>query len=218
VTIRVLVVDDQELLRTAFRALIDAEDDMQVVGEAADGAEAVELTARAQPDVVIMDVRMPVMDGIEATRRITSAGAGPRVLMLTTFDQDEYVFDAMRAGASGFTLKSRPLEELLAAIRVVAAGEALLAPSVTRRLIAHFAGQRQPQAARRAALGQLTEREREVLLLIAQGLSNQELAEALHISMPTAKTHVSRILAKLGARDRAQLVMIAYESGLVAAS
>jgi DNA-binding NarL/FixJ family response regulator len=249
VTIRVLVVDDQELLRTAFRALIDAEDDMQVVGDAADGAQAVELAARAQPDVVVMDVRMPVMDGIEATRRITSAagrlsgqesaagrlsgqesaagglsgqespaGAGPRVLMLTTFDLDEYVFDAMRAGASGFTLKSRPLEELLAAIRVVAGGEALLAPSVTRRLIAHFAGQRQPPGARRAALGQLTEREREVLLLIARGLSNQELAGALHISMPTAKTHVSRILAKLAARDRAQLVMIAYESGLVDAS
>ncbi|HEY3955880.1 MAG TPA: response regulator transcription factor [Streptosporangiaceae bacterium] len=228
-TIRVLVVDDQELLRTAFRALIDAEDDMQVVGEAADGAEAVELTARAQPDVVIMDVRMPVMDGIEATRRITHpaghlsgqanpATTGSRVLILTTFDQDEYVFDAMATGASGFTLKSRPLEELLAAIRVVAAGEALLAPSVTRRLIAHFAGQRRTPAARRSALGQLTEREREVLLLVAQGLSNQELAENLHISMPTAKTHVSRILAKLGARDRAQLVMIAYESGLVAAS
>jgi DNA-binding NarL/FixJ family response regulator len=239
VTIRVLVVDDQELLRTAFRALIDAEDDMQVVGEAADGAEAVELTARAQPDVVIMDVRMPVLNGIEATRRITHAvghlsgqanavghlsgqadpaTSGSRVLILTTFDQDEYVFDAMAAGASGFTLKSRPLEELLAAIRVVAAGDALLAPSVTRRLIAHFAGQRRTPAARRSALGQLTEREREVLLLIAQGLSNQELAENLHISMPTAKTHVSRILAKLGARDRAQLVMIAYESGLVAAS
>jgi DNA-binding NarL/FixJ family response regulator len=218
VTVRILVVDDQELLRTAFRALIDAEDDMQVVGEAGDGAEAVELAARARPDVVVMDVRMPVMNGIDATQQITSAAAGPRVLILTTFDLDEYVFDAMRVGASGFTLKSRPLEELLAAIRVVAAGEALLAPSVTRRLIAHFAGQRRPAAAPPIALGQLTEREREVLLLIAQGLSNQELADSLHISMPTAKTHVSRILAKLGARDRAQLVMIAYESGLVAAS
>ncbi len=228
-TIRVLVVDDQELLRTAFRALIDAEDDMQVVGEAADGAEAVEQATRAQPDVVVMDVRMPVMNGIEATRRITSAvgrlsgqensaEGGSRVLILTTFDLDEYVFDAMQAGASGFTLKSRPLEELLAAIRVVAAGEALLAPSVTRRLIEHFAGQRRPPTARRSALGQLTEREREVLLLIARGLSNSELADALHVSLPTAKTHVSRILAKLGARDRAQLVMIAYESGLVAAS
>jgi DNA-binding NarL/FixJ family response regulator len=219
VTVRVLVVDDQELLRTAFRALIDAEDDMQVVGEAGDGAEAVELATRSRPDVVVMDVRMPVMNGIEATRRITSAAeAGPRVLILTTFDLDEYVFDAIHAGASGFALKSRPLEELLAAIRIVAAGEALLAPSVTRRLIAHFAGQRRPAAARTSELGQLTEREREVLLLIAQGLSNLELADALHISMPTAKTHVSRILAKLGARDRAQLVMMAYESGLVAAS
>ena len=218
-TVRILVVDDQELLRTAFRALIDAEDDMQVVGEAGDGAEAVELAARARPDVVVMDVRMPVMNGIEATQQITSAAeAGPRVLILTTFDLDEYVFDAMRAGASGFTLKSRPLEELLAAIRVVAAGEALLAPSVTRRLIAHFAGQRRPTAPWPSALGQLTEREREVLVLIAQGLSNLELADSLHISMPTAKTHVSRILAKLGARDRAQLVMIAYESGLVAVS
>jgi DNA-binding NarL/FixJ family response regulator len=219
VTIRILVVDDQELLRTAFRALIDAEDDLQVVGEAGDGAQAVKLAARARPDVVVMDVRMPVMNGIEATQQIISAAeAGPRVLILTTFDLDEYVFDAIRAGASGFTLKSRPLEELLAAIRVVAAGEALLAPSVTRRLIAHFAGQRRPAAAWPNALGQLTEREREVLLLIAQGLSNLELADSLHISMPTAKTHVSRILAKLGARDRAQLVMIAYESGLVAAS
>jgi DNA-binding NarL/FixJ family response regulator len=219
VTIRILVVDDQELLRTAFRALIDAEDDMQVVGEAGDGAEAVKLAARVRPDVVVMDVRMPVMNGIEATQQITSpAEVGPRVLILTTFDLDEYVFDAMRAGASGFTLKSRPLEELLAAIRVVAAGEALLAPSVTRRLIAHFAGQRRPAARPPSALGQLTEREREVLLLIAQGLSNLELADSLHIRMPTAKTHVSRILAKLGARDRAQLVMIAYESGLVAAS
>jgi DNA-binding NarL/FixJ family response regulator len=219
VTVRILVVDDQELLRTAFGALIDAEDDMQVVGEAGDGAEAVALAARARPDVVVMDVRMPVMNGIEATQQITSATeGGPRVLILTTFDLDEYVFDALRVGASGFTLKSRPLEELLAAIRVVAAGEALLAPSVTRRLIAHFAGQRPPTAAPPSALGQLTEREREVLLLIAQGLSNQELADSLHISMPTAKTHVSRILAKLGARDRAQLVMIAYESGLVAAS
>ena len=218
-SIRILVVDDQELLRTAFRALIDAEDDMQVVGEAGDGAEAVKLAARARPDVVVMDVRMPVMNGIEATQQIISAAkAGPRVLILTTFDLDEYVFDAIRAGASGFTLKSRPLEELLAAIRVVAAGEALLAPSVTRRLIAHFAGPRRAAAARPSALGQLTEREREVLLLIAQGLSNLELADSLHISMPTAKTHVSRILAKLGARDRAQLVMIAYESGLVAAS
>jgi DNA-binding NarL/FixJ family response regulator len=215
VSTRVLVVDDQALLRTAFRTLIEAEDDMQVVGEAADGDAAVRSAARDSPDVVVMDVRMPVMDGIEATRRITAAADGPRVLILTTFDLDEYVFEAMRAGASGFTLKSRPVEELLSAIRVVAAGEALLAPNVTRRLIAHFARQPRPAPRPPGELGQLTEREREVLLLIARGLSNLELTEALSISLPTAKTHVSRILTKLGARDRAQLVVIAYESGLV---
>jgi DNA-binding NarL/FixJ family response regulator len=217
VTIRVLVVDDQELLRTAFRALIDAEDDMEVVGEAAEGSEAVRLATSAAPDVVVMDLRMPTMDGIEATRRITSSRGAelPRVLILTTFDLDEYVFEAMRAGASGFVLKSRPLEELLTAIRVVAAGEALLAPSVTRRLIAHFAGQPRSPVQRRTDLDFLTGREREVLLLVARGLSNAELAAELHVSMPTAKTHVSRILAKLGARDRVQLVVIAYESGLV---
>jgi DNA-binding NarL/FixJ family response regulator len=216
VTIRVLVVDDQELLRTAFSTLIDAEDDMEVVGEAADGAEAVRLAANASADVVVMDVRMPTMDGIEATRRITSSvgDAVPRVLILTTFDLDEYVFEAMRAGASGFALKDRPLAELLAAIRVIAAGDGLLAPSVTRRLIAHFAGQPRSPLQRRAELDQLTDREREVLRLIARGLSNVELAEAMHVSLPTAKTHVSRVLAKLGARDRAQLVVIAYESGL----
>ena len=160
---------------------------------------------------------MPAMDGIEATRQISSSGQGgaPRVLILTTFDLDEYVFEAMRAGASGFVLKSRPLEELLTAIRVVAAGEALLAPSVTRRLIAHFAGQSRSQVKRGTDLELLTEREREVLVLVARGLSNAELAESLHVSMATAKTHVSRILTKLGARDRAQLVVIAYESGLI---
>jgi DNA-binding NarL/FixJ family response regulator len=217
VSVRVLVVDDQELLRSAFRAVIDAEDDMEVVGEAADGAEAVRLATTTSPDVVVMDVRMPVMDGIEATRRITSSrpDEAPRVLVLTTFDLDEYVFEAMRAGASGFVLKSRPLEELLSGIRVVAAGEALLAPSVTRRLVAYFARQKGPPPKRHSDLDQLTEREREVLLLVAQGLSNAELAQVLHVSVPTAKTHVSRALSKLGARDRAQLVVIAYESGLV---
>jgi DNA-binding NarL/FixJ family response regulator len=217
VSIRVLVVDDQELLRSAFRAVIDAEDDMEVVGEAADGAEAVGLATTTSPDVVVMDVRMPVMDGIEATRRITSSRPDqpPRVLVLTTFDLDEYVFEAMRAGASGFVLKSRPLEELLNGIRVVAAGEALLAPSVTRRLVAYFGRQRGPSPKHRSDLDQLTEREREVLLLVAQGLSNAELAQVLHVSVPTAKTHVSRALSKLGARDRVQLVVIAYESGLV---
>jgi DNA-binding NarL/FixJ family response regulator len=217
VTIRVLVADDQALLRTAFSALIEAEDDLEVVGEAADGREAVDLAAALSPEVVVMDVRMPVMDGIEATRLITGpGGAGtPRVLILTTFDLDEYVFEALRAGASGFALKSRPLEELLSAIRLVATGEALLAPSVTRRLIAHFTDHARAPVRARPGLEELTEREREVLLLVAQGLSNPELAQRLFVSVPTAKTHVSRILAKLGARDRTQLVVIAYESGLV---
>jgi DNA-binding NarL/FixJ family response regulator len=217
VTIRVLVADDQALLRTAFSSLIDAEDDLEVVAEAADGREAADLAAALSPDVVVMDVRMPVIDGIEATRLITGTEGihTPRVLILTTFDLDEYVFEALRAGASGFALKSRPLEELLSAIRLVATGEALLAPSVTRRLIAHFADHARVPVRSRAGLDELTEREREVLLLIAQGLSNPEVAARLHVSVPTAKTHVSRILAKLGARDRTQLVVIAYESGLV---
>jgi DNA-binding NarL/FixJ family response regulator len=214
VTIRVLVVDDQALLRTAFSSLIDAEDDLEVVGEAAEGRQAVELAASLSPDVVVMDVRMPVMDGIEATRQITAA-QGARVLILTTFDLDEYVFEALRAGASGFVLKSRPLEELLTAIRTVAAGEALLAPSVTRRLIAHFAAGAQAPRPGPRGLEELTEREREVLALVARGLSNAELAELLYVSLPTVKTHVSRILTKLGARDRTQLVVLAYESGLV---
>jgi DNA-binding NarL/FixJ family response regulator len=212
----VLVVDDQALLRTAFSSLIDAEDDLEVVGEAADGSRAVELAASLAPDVVVMDVRMPVMDGIEATRHITSdqGRSRARVLILTTFDLDEYVFEALRAGASGFALKSRPLDELLSAIRTVAAGEALLAPSVTRRLIAHFAGQARTPARTLPGLAGLTEREREVLSLVAEGLSNAELAQTLHVSLPTAKTHVSRILTKLGARDRTQLVILAYQSGL----
>ncbi|HWN59630.1 MAG TPA: response regulator transcription factor [Streptosporangiaceae bacterium] len=210
-TTRVLVVDDQALLRTAFSSLIDAEDDLEVVGQAADGREAVEIAARLRPDVVVMDVRMPVMDGIEATRQVT-AGPGAnvsRVLILTTFDLDEYVFEALRAGASGFALKSRPLEELLTAIRTVAAGEALLAPSVTRRLIAHFAHRAPAPPKAAAGLAELTEREREVLALVARGLSNAELAGTLRVSLPTAKTHVSRILTKLGARDRTQLVILA---------
>jgi DNA-binding NarL/FixJ family response regulator len=219
VTTSVLVVDDQALLRTAFSSLIQAEDDLDVVGEAADGRQAVALAASLAPDVVVMDVRMPVMDGIEATRRITSGpgASAPRVLILTTFDLDEYVFEALRAGASGFALKSRPLEELLSAIRTVAAGDALLAPSVTRRLIAYFTGgTRAPSRAPRG-LDELTEREREVLSLVAQGLSNAELAGALRVSLPTAKTHVSRILTKLDARDRTQLVILAYQSGIATA-
>jgi DNA-binding NarL/FixJ family response regulator len=219
VTTAVLVVDDQELLRTAFSSLIDAEDDLTVVGQAGDGRRAVELAAGLSPDVVVMDVRMPVMDGIEATRQITAgqaAGAdGPRVLILTTFDLDEYVFDALLAGASGFALKSRPLDELLAAIRTVAAGDALLAPSVTRRLIAHVTSRVRARPRAPQGLDELTEREQEVLSLVARGLSNAELAETLRVSLPTAKTHVSRILTKLGARDRTQLVILAYEWGLV---
>ena len=218
-TTSVLVVDDQALLRTAFSSLIDAEDDMEVVGQAADGRQAVELAASLAPDVVVMDVRMPVMDGIEATRQIISGpGAGAtRVLILTTFDLDEYVFEALRAGASGFALKSRPLEELLSAIRTVAAGEALLAPSVTRLLIAHFTDQARAPSKAPRGLDELTEREREVLALVAQGLSNAELAETLRVSLPTAKTHVSRILTKLDARDRTQLVILAYQAGIVSA-
>jgi len=216
-TTRVLVVDDEALLRTAFSSLIRAEDDLDVIGEAADGREAVEIAARLNPDVVVMDVRMPVMDGIEATRQITACPgrSGPRVLILTTFDLDEYVFEALRAGASGFALKSRPLEELLAAIRTIAAGEALLAPSVTKRLIAHFAAPSRAPARAPIGLAELTDREREVLTLVAQGLTNAELARTLNVSLPTAKTHVSRILTKLGARDRTQLVILAYELRLV---
>jgi DNA-binding NarL/FixJ family response regulator len=221
VTIRVLVVDDEALLRTAFSSLIDAEEDLEVVGEAADGRQAIECTLRLAPDVVVMDVRMPVMDGIEATRQITSghprAEAEPRVLILTTFDLDDYVFEALRAGASGFALKSRPLEELLSAIRTVADGDALLAPSVTRRLIAHFTGATRAPSKACRGLDELTEREREVLSLVAQGLSNAEIAETLRVSLPTAKTHVSRILTKLDARDRTQLVILAYQAGIVSA-
>jgi DNA-binding NarL/FixJ family response regulator len=210
---RVLVVDDEALLRTAFSSLIEAEEDLEVVGVACDGREAVELAASLAPDVVVMDVRMPVMDGIEATRQITRAG--PRVLILTTFDLDEYVFEALRAGASGFALKSRPLEELLSGIRTVAGGEALLAPSVTRRLITHFADTPRAMTGRLHGQEELTDREREVLMLVARGLSNAEVAATLHVTLPTAKTHVSRILTKLGARDRTQLVIMAYESGVV---
>ena len=212
-TVRVAVADDQALVRTGFRTMVGYAGDLLFVGEAADGAEAVELAARERPDVLLMDIRMPVMDGIEATRRITAA-LDVRVVILTTFDEDEYVHAALRAGASGFLLKDSAPEDLFAAIRVVASGDALLAPSVTRRLIAEFS--RRPAAATKPdALRALTAREREVLGLVAHGLSNDEIAERLVVSPATAKTHVSRILAKLGARDRAQLVMLAYEAGLV---
>jgi DNA-binding NarL/FixJ family response regulator len=217
VTIGVVVADDQAIVRAGFRLLIDSEPDMTVLGDAADGAEAVALARKTAPDIVLMDIRMPIMDGIAATRVIAADGARPRVLILTTFDLDEYVFAALRAGASGFMLKDRPPEELLSAIRVIAAGEALLAPNVTRRLIEHFVRQPDPLRTPPKSLEELTVREREVLGLIAAGLSNTEIAGQLVMSVPTAKTHVSRIFAKLGARDRAQLVVIAYQSGLVKA-
>lgn len=216
-SIGVVVADDQAIVRAGFRLLIDSEPDLVVLGEAADGAEAVAVARKTAPDVVLMDIRMPVMDGIAATRLLAAAGPQPRVLILTTFDLDEYVYAALRAGASGFMLKDRPPEELLSAVRVIAAGESLLAPNVTRRLIEHFIRQPDPAQAAPAALAQLTIREREVLALIAHGLSNAEIAGKLVMSVPTAKTHVSRILAKLGARDRAQLVVMAYQSGLVRA-
>jgi DNA-binding NarL/FixJ family response regulator len=212
----VVVVDDQALVRAGFRVLVDSSSDLEVLGEAADGIEAVRIVRQLRPEVVLMDIRMPGMDGIEATRQIVGApeGADTRVLILTTFDLDQYVYDALRAGASGFLLKDTPPEELLDAIRVIAAGNALLAPSVTRTLIAEFAGRAAPLMKNADALEMITPREREVLLLIARGRSNREIAEELHMSGATAKTHVSRLLSKLGARDRAQLVVIAYESGL----
>ena len=219
-SIRVVVADDQTLVRAGFRLLVDSAADLEVVGEAVDGAEAVELARREPPDVVLMDIRMPTMDGLEATRRITADAtlAGVRVLMLTTFDLDEYVYQALRVGASGFLLKDTPPADLLAAIRVVAAGDALLAPAITRRLIAEFARRPDPTQVAPAALDALTDREREVLGLVAHGLSNAEIAQRLVVSPATSKTYVSRMLAKLGARDRAQLVAIAYETGLVTPS
>ena len=214
---RVLVADDQALVRGSFRLLVDTDPGLQVIGEAATGAEAVQIAAREKPDVVLMDVRMPVMDGIQATQQITRAEqtAGTRVLILTTFDLDDYVYAALRAGASGFLLKDTPPDDLLTAIRVIAAGDALLAPAITRRLIAEFARRPQPGQHPAATLDGVTGREREVLTLIGRGLSNDEIAQALHITMATTKTHVSRLLAKLGARDRAQLVIAAYETGLI---
>ncbi len=219
-TISVLLADDQPLLRMGFRMILDAQPDMAFAGEAADGAEAVELTAALRPDVVLMDVRMPGTDGIEATRRIVAAGGGARVLILTTFDLDEYAFSALRAGASGFLLKDAPPDDLLSGIRAVAAGDAVVAPSVTRRLLdayAHRLPDDRAPATRAARLDPLTEREREVLLAVARGLSNAEIAERLVVSEATVKTHVGRILTKLGLRDRIQAVILAYETGLVQA-
>jgi DNA-binding NarL/FixJ family response regulator len=219
-SIRVLLVDDQALIRAGFRMILDAEEDLEVVGECADGTQAVDSTRRFTPDVVLMDIRMPEMDGIEATRRIVGSGDAERpirVLMLTTFDLDEYVYDALRAGASGFLLKDTPAEQLVEGIRLVARGEALLAPSVTRRLIAEFS-RGAPAAGREQAAGldELTPRELEVLKLIARGMSNAEIAGELVVSDTTVKTHVARILMKLRIRDRVQAVVLAYESGLVA--
>jgi DNA-binding NarL/FixJ family response regulator len=215
--LRVVVVDDQQLVRTGFRMILETEDDITVVGEASDGAEGVEVCRRTAPDVVLMDVRMPRMDGIAATRLL----AGPdvahptRVLILTTFDLDDYVYSALQNGASGFVLKDTPPEELVRAVRVIASGEALLAPSVTRRLVEEIANARQRPAAPSPALNQLTSREREVLTLMARGLSNAEIASELILGETTVKTHVGRVLTKLGLRDRVQAVVMAYESGLV---
>ena len=216
--IRVGVADDQALVRSGFVVLLRSDPDIEVVGEASDGAEAVALVGRERPDVVLMDIRMPIMDGLEATRRIVGADAttATRVLILTTFDLDEYVFEALRAGASGFLLKDTLPVDLLNAVKVVAAGDALLAPSVTRRMIEQFArASTATGGAAQPGIDTLTDRETEVLVAVANGLSNAEIAETLFISHATAKTHVSRLLSKLYARDRAQLVMIAYESGVV---
>ncbi|MBO0690348.1 MAG: response regulator transcription factor [Candidatus Dormibacteraeota bacterium] len=216
-TIRVLIADDQALVRAGLRMVVEARDDLEVVGEAADGAEAAALAAQACPDVVLMDVRMPVLDGIEATRRILGGGPGPgaHVLMLTTFDLDEYVYEALRAGAAGFLLKDAPPAELAHAIRTVAAGEALLAPSVTRRLIERYLKLPAPRPARPDVLDGLSAREREVLRLVARGLSNQEIAGQLHLSLATVKSHVARLLTKLDLHDRTQAVVLAYETGFV---
>jgi DNA-binding NarL/FixJ family response regulator len=212
-----LIADDQAMVREGFGALLAAQPDLVVVGQAADGADAVRLAGELDPDVILMDVRMPLMDGLEATRRILeyTADGPPRVLMLTTFDLDEYVYDALRAGASGFLLKDAPAEELVHAVRVVAAGDALVSPSVMRRLIADFVAQPRRPTAEPVSLDVLTPREREVLRLIARGLSNKEISATLVVAPQTTKTHVGRILRKLNLRDRAQAVVAAYESGLI---
>ncbi|GIF62721.1 DNA-binding response regulator [Asanoa ishikariensis] len=213
--IRVVVADDHEVVRGGFAGLLATQPDIEVVGTAADGAAAVRVCASSSPDVVLMDVRMPGMDGIEATRLLTATAAHPRVLILTTFDLDEYVYDAIRAGASGFLLKDVRAESLFDAVRVIAAGEALLAPTVTRRLIGEFARQHRPSSTRPVALSALTPRETQVLRLVAEGLSNPEIAARLVVTEETVKTHVSRMLTKLALRDRTQAVVAAYETGLV---
>jgi len=216
-TVRVAIVDDQALMRDGFSMILDAQHDIEVVGDAENGRLGLELCRRTRPDVVLMDIRMPVLDGIEATRLIAASDdLDTKVLVLTTFDLDEYVYAAMRAGASGYLLKDTPAKDLVAAVRVIAQGDALLSPSVTRRLIEEFARRPEPGASAAAALPpDLTEREREALELLARGLSNREIAAAMYIGEATAKTHVSRLLAKLGVRDRVQAVVLAYESGLV---
>lgn len=214
--LRVVIADDQALVRAGFRMILEADDDIQVVAEASDGEDAVAMVRRAQPDVVLMDVRMPRVDGLEATRRILTGDVQtPRVIMLTTFDVDEYVYAALRAGASGFLLKDVSPEQLVAAVRLVAAGDALLAPSITRRLVERFAKPAAPTGNMTQELTTLTAREREVLVLMARGLTNAELADHLVLSEATVKTHVARILSKLGLRDRVQAVVLAYETGLV---
>jgi DNA-binding NarL/FixJ family response regulator len=217
-SVRVLLVDDQALIRAGFRMILEAEEGIEVVGECADGTQAIDSVARLKPDVVLMDIRMPEMDGIEATRRIVAGDGDPpvRVLMLTTFDLDEYVYDALRAGASGFLLKDVPADQLVAGIHLVAQGDALLAPSVTRRLIVEFSRSPGRRDAAPAGIDELTPRELEVFRLLARGLSNAEIAAELVVSETTVKTHVARVLMKLGVRDRVQAVVLAYESGLVA--
>jgi DNA-binding NarL/FixJ family response regulator len=213
--IRVLIADDHELLRDGLRGMLDAQEDMEVVGEAEDGARAVDEAIRLHPDVVIMDIRMPRLDGIEATKRLTAQGEkAPRILVLTTFDLDEYVYEALRAGAGGFMLKDAPPRQLAEAVRTVAAGESLLAPAVTKRLIERYVSRPPADAARRERFAELTERELEVLKLLTRGLSNVEIGKRLFLSEATVKTHVTRVLNKLGVRDRVQAVVLAYESGL----
>ena len=213
-TIRVVVADDQGMVRSGFTVLLNAQPDIEVIGEAVNGKEAVEQAAALRPDVILMDVRMPVLDGLQATREITACTDPPKILVLTTFDLDDYVYEALRAGASGFLLKDASANELAAAVRLVAAGDALLAPGITRRLIAEFARMGAPRSPARKLEG-LTERESEVLALVAHGMSNQEIAGRLFVAEQTVKTHVSRILMKLGLRDRTQAVVLAYETGLV---
>ena len=213
--IRVLIADDQALVRGGFRMILDAQKDIEVVGEAGDGREAIENARELEPDVVLMDIRMPEVDGLEATRRLLGADGGPRVLILTTFDADEYVYEAMKAGASGFLLKDVRPEQLADAVRVVAVGDALLAPAIIRRLVEQFVRRPPPGSAAPPQLADLTERELDVLVLVARGLSNKEIASALFLTEATVKTHLTHILTKLNLRDRVQAVVLAYESGLV---